>query len=213
MPFVKSFQYIIWSYLDFIAASAQLGGFAFAEEGGAEADLGAAFLDGDFVVAAHAHGELGELEAGFFFDGVAAFAQSGEDGAGAFGFVAVGGHGHEAVDFEPGEGVDGFGDAGGVERLDAVFGAFAGDVDLEEDGKGFADFVGATIDFLGELEGVDGVEAVEEVDGFADFIFLQMTDQVPARAGTEAVDFQSGLLHFAFTEFAEAKFERLGKRI
>jgi hypothetical protein len=37
---------------------------ASAEDGGADADFGGAFLDGDFEVVGHAHGEDGERQAG-----------------------------------------------------------------------------------------------------------------------------------------------------
>ena len=36
------------------------------EEGGADADVGGTFFDGDFEVAGHAHGEVGEVDVEFF---------------------------------------------------------------------------------------------------------------------------------------------------
>ena len=62
-------------------------GIAFAEDGGADADAGAALFDGDGEVVGHADGELGEggVEALLFVAEAAEFAEVGAGGFGVFG--------------------------------------------------------------------------------------------------------------------------------
>lgn len=70
------------------------------EDGGADADEGAAFFDGDFVVVAHAHGEgwEGEVRAGL--EGVTEVTQGDEVGARGFRVFVEGRDAHEALDVE-----------------------------------------------------------------------------------------------------------------
>jgi hypothetical protein len=109
-----------------------------AEEGGADADAGAALFDGDGEVVGHAHGELGEGGAGGERC-VAEAAELAEVGAGLFAGVGeVGGpgwDGHQAggdEGFERGEGGEQRGEFGGG---DAVFGLFVAELDFDEDGE------------------------------------------------------------------------------
>jgi hypothetical protein len=72
----------------------------FPKDRGADADVGGAFFDGDGVVAAHAHAEVGH---GCFREGgefVPELAQGAEPGAGLLRIIAGGWHGHETHDFE-----------------------------------------------------------------------------------------------------------------
>lgn len=120
--------------------------------------------------------------------------------AGALWVGRVGRHGHETVNFDFWKGVDLFEiveeGGGGVTE----FAGFAGDIDLEQDGDGFADFVGLAIDFLGEGEAVYAFEHVEDLNGVAAFIGLKMADHVPAKATWAERNFCFGFLNFVFAE-------------
>jgi hypothetical protein len=179
------------------------GGFlleAGAEDGGADADDGGAFLDGDGEVVAHAHGEFGKGDAGLDLELVAEFSEGGEAGAGDFGIGIEGGDGHEAVDVESFQGeevVDLFAELG---RGEAVFGGFSSHIDFEVDVGEAAEFTGDAVGLPGEFEGIDAVEGIKEGEGFADFVFLEVADEVPFEVGGEEGDFFDGFLNAIFAE-------------
>jgi len=74
--------------------------WAGAEDGGADADFGGAFLDGDFEIVGHAHGEDGEPEAGCGGEIVTQIAQALEIGADFFWGFQERRDAHQAGDLE-----------------------------------------------------------------------------------------------------------------
>jgi hypothetical protein len=153
-----------------------------AKECSADADHGGSLFDGDGVVVGHAHGEvlkavaadLAELE--FFED----FAEADKDGAGVFGVGGVGGHAHEADEVAVVHGVDLLGEVDCGADGDSELGAFAGDVDFEENGHDFLEAFGFVLDFLGKAEGIDTLDGFAELHDGADFVALEVADHVPA---------------------------------
>lgn len=182
---------------------ALLAGEAFAEEGGADADLRGAFFNGDGEIAAHAHGKDGKMEAGVGLELAAEFAEVGKVGARFFRVGRVGGDGHETTEGEAREGVDFLGKGAGGGRGAAELGAFAGDVDLEEDVLDFGEGFGAMVDFLGEFGAVDRINGIKEADGVLGLVGLEMADQVPD-AAAEFLDLAAGFLDFVFAEADDA---------
>ena len=68
-------------------------------------------------------------------------------------------------------------DFGPVE-CETGFGFFGSNVDLEQDGKIFFQFGGSGVEALGEFEGVDGVDGMEEFGGGAGLVRLKVADHV-----------------------------------
>lgn len=176
------------------------GSGAFTDQGSADADEGGTFLHSHFEVAAHAHAEDGQGGAQEILGTAGQIAAAAEGGAGAFGDGAVGGHAHEAMDFESGEGVQflQFGQEGfrGVTEL----GGFTGHIDLDEDGQGTTEGIGTALQLKGEAEAVHALDAVKGLGGFAGFVGLEMADEVPFEVGGGLGDFGSGFLDAVFAE-------------
>ena len=171
-----------------------------AENGCADADDGGAFFDGDFEIAAHAHAEVREGDAENFFALDFEFTKLAEVLAGAFGVWRIRRDGHEAVDFDFGERIN-FGKFG-EDRFGVVaeLARFARDVDFEENGNGFGEFVSLAIDFLGERETIDAFDHGEEMNGVAGFVGWEMADHVPAKASGAEWNFGFGFLDFVFAK-------------
>ena len=111
--------------------------WASAEDGGADADFCGAFLDGDFEIVGHAHGEDREWEAGRAGEIVSQFAQALEIGADFFWVFQERRDAHQAGDFEVfklSELFEQFRD--GVE-FGAGFGGLVFDADFDEDAEFF----------------------------------------------------------------------------
>ena len=53
-----------------------------------------------------------------------------------------------------------------------------GELDFDEDGEGFVDGLGGGVEALGCLEGVEGVDGVEELGGGGGFVALERADEV-----------------------------------
>jgi hypothetical protein len=191
--------------LNFFRRPALLNAGAGAEERAAQPDDGRAFLDGDFVIAAHAHAEMRQGRAEDLFALFLQLAQLAEHGPHLFGVGRPWSDGHEAVDFDFAEGID-FGKVG--EQLGgrvAELAGFAGDVYLDEDGHGFGGFAGPLVNFAGEVEAVHALDHFEEVDGVAAFVGLEMADHVPAQMAGALADFGPGFLHAVFAEESQAE--------
>ena len=186
-----------WSWLG--------GGDAFAEDGGSDADAGAAFFDGYGEVVGHADGELGEggVESLLL---VAEAAEGLEVGAGGLGVFRPGGDGHEAVEPEVGEFSDGVEEVVEVFGRETVLGLFVGEFDFDEDGEGLVEGGGGRVEALGNLDGVDGVDGLEEFGGAGGFVGLEGADEVDFEIG-ESCDgggFIGVFLHAVFAEEAVA---------
>ena len=114
-----------------------LGGFgAFAEDGGADSDAGAAFFDGYSEVIGHAGGELGEGGV----DGLLLVAEPAEGlevRACGFRVEGPGGDGHKATGAKEGQFCDGVEEGGELIGGETVLGLFVGEFDFDEDGEGF----------------------------------------------------------------------------
>src|SRR6201995_5363120 len=75
-----------------------------AQEGADEPYDSGSFFDGHFKIAAHAHTEMWKRGAEDFVAFVAEFAEAAENGADFFGGLGPGRDGHEAVNFQFGQG-------------------------------------------------------------------------------------------------------------
>jgi hypothetical protein len=62
------------------------------------------------------------------------------------------------------------------------------------------EFPGDAIGLLSELEGIDAVNGVEEGEDLADFIFLEVTDEMPMETGREEGNFCECFLDAIFSE-------------
>lgn len=182
---------------------------AFAEDGCADADDGAAFGDGYAVVVGHAHGDFGEV-GGVGECGAAQVVEEGADAAefGADEGVVVdeGCHAHDAADAQVGVGGEEVGgdEGGGFVGCEALFGVFAGDVELDEDVLDFVDAGGAAFDFGDEsLVGYAVYECGVRDDHF-DFVGLEVADEVPPDVGGELGGFGDEFLRSAFAKVAFA---------
>ena len=176
-----------------------------AEERGADADVGGAFLDGNLEVAGHAHREVGQADAEAGFHVVAKGMEAREVGAGVLGLWVEGSHGHEAGEGEDvGVGEDVFDDA--WERLggEAVFGGLARDVDLEVDFGAGAGLAGGGLDGVGQVGAVHGVDGLEEADGLFGLVALEVADEVPVGGGGGKGNLPGGLLYLVFAEEGHA---------
>ena len=64
---------------------------------------------------------------------------------------------------------------------EAVLGLLGGELDLDEDGEGFAEGAGGVVEALGDAEGVDGVDGVEELGGAGGLVGLEGANEVHLR--------------------------------
>ena len=114
---------------------------------------------------------------------VAESAEGLEVGAGGFRVEGPGGDGHEAAGFEVGKLGEGVEEVGEVFGGEAVLGVFMGEFDFDEDGEIFVERSGGGVEALGDLEGVDGVDGVEEFCGAGGFVGLEGADEVDLDTG------------------------------
>ncbi|MEY2598000.1 MAG: hypothetical protein RLZZ142_259 [Verrucomicrobiota bacterium] len=56
------------------------------------------------------------------------------------------------------------------------------------------------MEFAGGFEGIDAVEAIEEGERLADFVALEVPDEMPAGTLWQEGDFGASLLHAVFAE-------------
>lgn len=130
-------------------------------------------------------------------EGVAEFAEAAEARADVFGVVEQRRNGHQAAEIEVRQGEDGFRERGKFAGVDAGFGEFGREANLDENGearrgrrsaglKAAATFGKGMVEFLGKGEAVHRVNRVKQADGAAGFIALEVADEVPS--GVEAGD-------------------------
>lgn len=136
---------------------------------------------------------------------VAEFAERREERAGSVRERAVGGDGHETLDFKPGKGVDHFQIGEEFVGLETEFGGVPSNVDFEEDRHAAAEFGGPFIQLDGEGKGIDALHHLKKLDGIAAFVRLEMADHVPLQAAGAERDFGSRFLDFALAEGREAE--------
>jgi hypothetical protein len=161
---------------------ARSGVVAFTEDGGAYADGGGTFFDGDSEVVRHAHGELREGRVGGQVF-VAQAAEVLEIGAGEGGVVGEGWDGHEAADFNIGEGGEAVKQGRKFIRSKAVLRGFRGEFDFDEDGEGFVKGVRGFAEAGGRFEGIDGVDGGKEFGGLGGLVALKRADEVKQGIG------------------------------
>ena len=172
-----------------------------AKERGADADMGGALLDRDLEVVGHAHGKVRERDGELRLHPVAELAKTGEVGTRVFGLGVKGRHGHEAGEREGLSAIEDVIDERGEGlRGDSVFGGFAGDVDLQEDLGTRAGLTGGGLEDVKEFGGVNRMDGLEETDGVAGLIALEVADEMPMGGrGTER-DLPSGFLNLILAE-------------
>ena len=81
-----------------------------------------------------------------------------------------------------------------------MLGLFAGNVDLEEPVDFSSGFTGNTVDRSGQCLTVDAVEKRKEGESLADFVFLQVAEEVPFESWRAGWDFFPGFLHAVLAE-------------
>ena len=133
---------------------------------------------------------------------VAELAQALEVGTGGLGVFAPGRNGHETDDgdvFEWGSCLQKGGEFFG---RDTVLRLLVGELYFDVDGKIFVERSGGSVESVGDLEGVDGVNGVEELCGPRGLIGLQRTDEVVLRTGevSEGIGLRGELLDAIFAE-------------
>ena len=85
-------------------------------------------------------------------------------------------------------------------RGEAVLGLFAGNVDLEKPVDFLSGFAGDAVDRSGQCLAVDAVEKGKKGKGLADFVFLQMAEEVPFESRRAGRDFFPCFLHAVLAE-------------
>lgn len=187
-----------------------------AEEGGADADQGGSFFDGDFEVAGHAHRELAKIEAGVVAgERFAQRAEVAKTGAGGIWIFIEGSDSHQPAQGKVRKRLDAVkerAEIGGA-GIEAGFGGLVAELHFEKDGQGLCGFGGGFVESFGEAERVDGVDGVEERSGFSGLVGLQMADEVNFRVHVElgeagALRFE--FLHAIFAEESEARGDGFG---
>ncbi len=96
-------------------------------------------------------------------------------------------------------------DVGEVFWGETVLGGFAGDVDLEQNREMLVCAFEAALEGLGELEAVDGVDAVKDLDHFAGFSALNVADHVPGDGTAEGFDLGGGDFDAVFAHVGDAE--------
>lgn len=174
------------------------------EDGGTDADDSRTFLNGDFEVMGHAHGEFGKLYIEFCLEFIPEDSEFGKDVV-EFQFRCVcGSDGHESADLR------------GTFWLvcqkvfhivwhGSVFGFFRRDIDFDKEIRAFVLLCGDALDAFQELRGVHGVDAGCVDDCVADFVLLQMPDDVPLDVLWKDRDFGEEFLDFVFAEHSETR--------
>lgn len=89
------------------------------------------------------------------------------------------------------------------DRIPSELGRFARDVHFQEDGDNLGTLSGVAIDFLRQREAVDALDHCEKGDGFADFVGLEMADEMPSGGTRTEWDFGPRLLDPVFAEKVE----------
>ena len=153
---------------------------ALAKQRGSDADDGGAFFDGDLEIAAHAHAQLRQRGTE---DGLGAgleFAQALEIRARFLGDGTERRDGHETVDLDAREGVQliQFGEE--LLGLVAELAGFAGEIDFQENGHGLGRLLGALGDLARDGEAIHALDELEEFNGIADLVGLEVADELPA---------------------------------
>ncbi len=181
---------------------------ALAEDGGANADAGAALFDRDGEVVGHADGELSEggVELLLLVAEAAEMLEVGASSLGVFG-QRPRRDGHEAAGDEVFEWGDFVEEGRKVFGGEAVLGLFVREFDLDQDGEFFVEGLGGGVEALGDLERVDGVDSVKKLGSFAGLVGLERADEMhfEAGAGGQVRRFFCELLHTVFAEEALAR--------
>ena len=110
---------------------------------------------------------------------VAQFAQLAENRTRVLRVVAVRRHGHESAYAEMRKFRQGGKLRAELVGRESMFGLLAGNIHFEQSLSFRSGFARNAIDGSGQSGAVDAVEEGEEREGLADFIFLQVADEVP----------------------------------
>ncbi len=157
--------------------------------------MGRAASNSGFEVAAHPHREVCKA---------IVCSQRGKQAEVRGGVVAIRGDAHQAPDRQVGL-TAGSDEAAGVGRQAACLLGFGARVDLDEQGRRPATFLGQSGQCIDKAGTVDTVDGVEEFDGRAGLVGLKRSDQVkfdPAEFGRECRPAALRLLNSVFAEDA-----------
>ena len=141
-----------------------------------------------------------------YHEAVPQLVELAEAGAGGLRLVVEGSDGHKTAEGEMVKIGETLEESGQLEvvGLKAGLGGLGAEFDFEQDGKGLEETCGGFVESLGETEGVDGIDCVEELSGTSRFVGLKMADEVDFGAGgderAQARAFGFELLDAAFAE-------------
>jgi len=184
------------------------------KERAADADFGGPFPDADFKVSGHSHREIRqEMFGSEAIQFIAEFSQSGEGSPGIVEGVGIWGHRHQAVDLSANRLVETSPKFADLRGRKALFGFFAGDVYFEEEIGNRVEipvivFGADALNGSEEFFAVDGMDATDEGEDFADLVVLQVTDQMPADVRRKQGDAFFELLGTAFREVDDTEFDQ-----
>jgi hypothetical protein len=176
---------------------------AFTEQGGADAHEGRAFFDGDFKIIGHPHAQMRQGSAEDLLALPFQFAELAKNGPRSLRQRRPGWDSHQAVDFQPGEGVQRFEVRPQLVRRVAELTGLADNIHLQQNRDCFRRLFGAPVDFFREAEAIDTLDHVEQSDGVAGLVGLEMADHVPAQPARAQGDLGFGFLHLVFAEEAQ----------
>ena len=98
-------------------------------------------------------------------------------------------------------------------RIEAGLGFLWAELDLNEDGQALAEAAGCFVEALGQAQGVDRIDAVEELRGAGGLVGLQVADEVHANAVAQRGErrgFGGEFLDAVFAEEGEAELRGCG---
>jgi hypothetical protein len=151
------------------------------KNGGTDAHDRCALPDGRLEIVCHSHGQVLLAEAArlFPFQCIPQFTESGEVRLCQFGIFEIGGQCHETVQADSFQRKDRGDDLSYLARVGAEFGFFLPEVDLNQDGKGSADFSASPAQPGGQPGAVDRVYDIEQLRCAMRLVRLEVPDQMP----------------------------------
>ena len=181
-----------------------------AKDRGTDADNRCAFLNGDLKIVTHSHRELA---AGYQF--VPQMPESLKEWPRGFGIIEEWREYHQALEDDVFASTKIVDKLRQISRDDPRFCFLTGEIDLYENGHLLTThFVTDTLKPCREFEGVDRMYQVEELNGLAGFVRLQMPYEVPfGRSTAEHLDLAFGLLDFVFSEDSDASVDSLTQNL
>src|SRR3984957_4403608 len=172
-----------------------------AEQGGAGANFGGAFFDGDLEIVAHAHGQNRQRFSDAPRDFFAQLGELAKKWADCFGLLEERRDGHQSAQLQIWKSADAFGQRGQVCFRNSAFRRLVAEVNFDQDAEFFIFGGRRSVEPLREREAIDRIDAIEQPRGSRGFVALQVADQVPG--GSEIGKRRSFAFEFLNAIFAE----------